>query len=313
MNTHESIVSYVIENYGHLILSEDPEYNEDQDLWVSKLRSDYPILIHDDRKATKSLRFIKISSLGYVVFNNRNQLVGSKTTSDEEVSSRIETYLDMWRTYAENIVVAAAADRIGRLVEVSNALNPIYEIINFVSDSNYISLSHFEKERSDKKRKAKQYLMMLEELELLREHDGGYVPGNLFVALREQTDKFGQFAEAVYATILKRRYSFLRNVLNLSNLETVIRIANIVYYPELHMKGPVPRNQKTLVKEFELEYRCEITEPRMGGYLRKLEELDVIRINSGYYQGDDQLRADMFDIQKNFVSPETLWSVPSPI
>ncbi len=313
MNIQEDIVSYLIQNYGHLVLSDSPEYNEELELWISKLHSDYPILIQDDKKGKKEIHFIKIHSLGYIVFNSQKQIVRDKTTSDEQVVLRIETYLDMWRTYAENIVVSASAERIAKLSEVSNVLNPIYEIITFVSDSNFISLFHFEKERTDKRRKAKQYLAMLEDLKLLRRHDNGYVPGNLFVALKEQTDAYDQFMESIYATILKHRYSFLRNVLNLSNLETVIRIANIVYYPELHTRESVPRDRKTLVREYTLEYRLEITEPRMSGYLKKLEELDVIRIESGFYQGNDELRTKMFDIQKSIESPESLWSVPIPV
>ncbi len=313
MSIERAVDDYVMRNYGHLVLNTTPEFDEESGLWISRLHSDYPILIQDDREKKRRIQFLKVNVLGYVTFTEKLQLVPEKTTTEEDLEGKLTTFLDMWRSYAERVVISATADRVAGLWEVSSALNPIYEIVNFVWDNEYVTLDYFEGDRSRSKSKIKHYLSLLEDLNLLRNYEGRYVAGNLFVTLREQTDYFQDFLTSVYSEVLRKRYPYLKQVVGHSSLETVIHIGNVVYYPELYAREAVPRNKSTLIDEYALEYGSRISAPRLSGYLRKLREIDVIDEENGLYSGTDSLREKMFSIQKEIESPDQVWDVPCPV
>lgn len=314
MNIEEVIGRYVITHYGNLVLHEEPEFDENRQLWISRLHSDYPIMIHNDLTSERRMRFIKINPLGFVAFDEKMRINRDWTSARGKIVSRIDTYLNMWRAYAENIVISASADRIVELPEVMTALNPIYEILLTLHEDGRIGLEDLVSERRSRKRemKSRQYVALLEGLNLIRRHRGQYVRGNLFVALEKRNPEFNQLVKWAFSEILHKRYPYLREVIALGNLERLIRVGNTVYYPELHAREPVPRDRSTLVKEFALEYPGGIPPIAMRSNLHKLERVEVIERRDSMYQGVDSLRSKMFELQKEMPSPETVWSVSSP-
>ena len=52
---------YAFSHYGNLVLVDEPEFNESENLYVSNLRSDYPLIIQDDRLPEKSQWYVAIS------------------------------------------------------------------------------------------------------------------------------------------------------------------------------------------------------------------------------------------------------------
>lgn len=313
MSEEQIVDEYVIQNYGHLVLNDPPEFDDDSSLWISKLHSNYPILIQNDKTKKREVQFLKVNVLGYVTFNKEMHLVSDRTTTEDELETKLTAFLDMWRSYAERIVISATADRIAGLWEVSSALNPIYEIMNFVMENDAITLAYFESDRSRQRSKVKHYISILEDLKLLRKYEGRYVAGNLFVSLRKRTDTFHDLMNAVYSEVLRKRYSYLKQVVGHTSLETVIRIGNVVYYPELHAREAVPRDRNTLIDEYAREYGSQISAPRLTGYLRKLREIEVIEEDGGLYFGAHGLRDKMFSIQKEIEPPSQVWDVPCPV
>ena len=318
MSVDEVVGKYVVRHYGNLVLHEDPDFDEDLQLWISRLHSDYPVTIQNDLTTERKLRFIKINILGFVAFDQEMRLNREWTSSRETVTSRIMTYLNMWRAHAENIMISAAADRIVDLPEVMTALNPIYEILLMLHEEGQIFPEDLIPERKTRKAamknamKTKRYLTLLEELSLIRRHKKKYVRGNAFVSLEERIPEFSKLTKNVFSMILSERYPYLREVIPLTNLERLIKVGNIVYYPELHAREPVPRDTSTLVKEYALEYGGEISITAIRSNLYKLKGVKIIEQHNDLYQGVSNLRTEMVDSMKRIPSPDAVWAIPSP-
>jgi hypothetical protein len=315
MSAEEAVVKYVISHYGNLVLNDSPEFDEASKLWIARLRSDYPVYIQNDLTSERVLSFIKISTLGYVAFDEKMRPNREIITPRQEVVSRLVTCLNMWRSYAENIMVTASADRIAKLPEVTTALNPVHEILlSLFEDGRVRTEDLVSGRRSDKKMmKSHQYLSLLEELHMVRRHGEEFLQGNAFVALCEKHPDFERLSTAVFSEVLRRRYSYLREVIGLSNLERIVRVGNIVYYPELHARSAVPRGWSTLVNEFAKEYEVGISSNSMRSNLYKLKRVKVINRSDGLYHGVNVLRKRMLTLQTEMPSPETVWSVPRPV
>ena len=314
MSAVETIGKYVVGHYGNLVLYEEPVFDEERRLWISRLHSDYPVIIQNDFTKRRELRFIKISPLGFVAFDQKMRLNRSWTSSRDTVASRIRTYLDMWRAYAENIMISASADRIVDLPEVATALNPIYEILLILHEEGQIHPDDLVSERGRRKEedKNKQYIALLEGLDLLRHYDGKYVRGNAFVSLEERNAEFNHLVKTAFSMILSQRYPYLREVIALTNLERLIKVGNTVYYPELHAHEAVPRDSATLVKEYTLEYGGEIPRTAIRSNLYKLKGVKIVEQHDSMYQGTNSLRNTMLNLLNMTPSPDTVWSVPTP-
>ncbi len=304
----EIIDHYIIRNYGNLILHDPPEFNKEKKLWVSRLRSDYPVFIRDDKKSSKLIRFMKVSVLGYVVFDNRFHLVPELTTSDDNATRQLETFLDMWRNHVEELVVAATADKLAELPEVAYSLNPISEIITYLIEEDYIRPRDIRSSHSDL------YLTLLDELRLIRKHGGKYTSGNTLISLLKNFGylKTKDLMKKVFGVVLSKRYDFLRDVIGTTTLQRLIRTGNIVYYPELYMRNSVLRDKRTLLKEYRLEYRSEISAPALFNALRKLYDHDVIEKTESYYHGTKDVRNRIFEIQQTKLPPGAVWNIASP-
>ncbi|TXT56102.1 MAG: hypothetical protein BAJATHORv1_30488 [Candidatus Thorarchaeota archaeon] len=312
MKARKQIEEYIFKTYGHLVLHDPPEFDEELSVWITKLRSDYPILIRDDKRRKKTLRFLKIPSLGHVVFDEGLHLVKGKTTEEEVIEERVREYLNMWREYAEDIVVKASAERIASLGEVRLSLNPIFELINFIDINGFISKDQIFEKMSKRRHKMNQYVSLLQDLEIIRPYEDKFQPGNLFVAFKErfQSD-FDKFISAIFSEILRKRYSYLRDVIHTQNLSKLISVENVIYYPEIHTEEAIPRDYKTLAKEYRIEYHSSISEPAIAAYLRKLEQIDLVSEENGLYHGTQYMRERISEIRTQIPSPEHVWSVPS--
>jgi len=259
------------------------------------------------------LKFIKTQSLGYVILDEELKPISKFTTPEDEVVGNLQDYLNMWREYAEKIVLSASADRIARMEEVSYSLNPIYTILVYLEETGSIKLEHFETGVSNDDRKTHRYLSLLEGLDIIRKHERGYAAGNLYVSLRESTNDIEKIKLAVFSVILRKRYSFLKDVLSNQTLERIIRLGNVMFYPELEMRSAVLRDYRTLQREYYLEYEVEMLKPDMITYLHKLKKVDIVERKGSFYSGNDSLRNEMYKWLSTMASPEAAWSIPTPI
>ncbi|MHA1742037.1 MAG: hypothetical protein ACTSVD_08105 [Candidatus Thorarchaeota archaeon] len=311
MNVQEIVTKHTLTHYGNLVRAGEPQFDSRRKLWIVELFSDYPIVIQDDLESKRKLYFMKIKPLGFLVFNEQMRLNRDLTTTREKVVSRLSEYLHQWRSYAERLLMAASSDRIARLPEVATALNPVYEILLALYEDGQARLSDFISSRSSKREmKIRQYFALLGEMGFLRSYEDGFAPGNAFTSILETTSSFDDLTLAVFSEILKHRYSYLRNVVSLGNLERIVRIANIVYYDEIHTQAAIPRSRETLRSQFQLEYGTTISLNSIRTNLYKLHRVDVVRRTKNLYHGVGSVRKKMLELESQIPSPDKVWSIP---
>ena len=97
MNMSQTQVAqrYAFSHYGHLILVDDLIFDERQNIYTSNLRSDYPLVIQDDRIPNKRIiRVLKIDSLGTVSFNQNLEIIKERTTSREDCIKNLKLFFE---------------------------------------------------------------------------------------------------------------------------------------------------------------------------------------------------------------------------
>ncbi|MGQ4871635.1 MAG: hypothetical protein ACP6IT_07345, partial [Candidatus Thorarchaeota archaeon] len=189
-----------------------------------------------------------------------------------------------------------------------------YEILLALYEDDYVRMDEFTcRRRTRGSAKIRRYFVLLQDLQFIREHEDRFTPGNAFVSLREKHSTFDKIAVAVFSEILKHRYAYLRDVVSLGNLERIVRIANIIYYDELHAGSAVPRTRETLLNEFELEYETSISPSSMRTNLYKLRTVEVVQRSGKLYHGVTSLRERMMALESQIPSPEAVWSIPAVI
>jgi hypothetical protein len=132
MNDPErSIAFYASLNYGHLILVDPPLHDEQEDLYVSNLHSDYPLVIKNEKPPeTKTTHFFEIDSLGIITSDKNGKIIKNRTTSRDECIRNIQSFFELWKRRAEEIVVYATSDRLVKGLRWTHFLDPIDEIIS---------------------------------------------------------------------------------------------------------------------------------------------------------------------------------------
>lgn len=297
----QAIRQYASSHYGHLILVDDPLYYEDEGLYVSNLRSDYPLKIKDDKPPQrKSLHVLKIDNLGSIALDNDGRIVKDRTTSREECLRNLDLFFRMWKKRAEEIVVFASADELVKISRFNHFFDMIDEILSSLWDYRHISDQEIDFERLTSRRKRMRlYLGLLEGLQVLRKSENGYDEGNLTAILRREykTNEEG-FRDAVISTIFRERYPALRDVFKLSIFEPTIHIDNCIYLPEMEIEQPIYRVADSIERDYTQYYQRKINPMVLNLILKRLVSVDAIDREGKHYFGNERLLKEMVKLKK---------------
>lgn len=301
----QAIEQYASSHYGHLILVDDPLYYEEEGLYVSNLRSDYPLIIKDDKPPQKkSLHLLQIGNLGFITLDKNGRIVKDRTTSRDECIRNIDSFFDMWKRRAEEIVVAASSDNLVKISRYNHFFDPIDEILSSLWEYRYIHNKEIDFERGTSKRKRMRlYLGLLEGLQVVCQTENGYSEGNLAVTLRDKyrSDEDG-FRDAIISTILSERYPTLRDVFKLTILEPTIHIDNCIYLPEMEIEEQVHRSIESIEHDYRDYYQRRINSMVLKRVLKQLVSADAIEQEGKHYFGNETLLKKMVNMKKRSVS-----------
>jgi hypothetical protein len=130
-----------------------------------------------------------------------------------------------------------------------------------------------------------------------------YFEGNLTVTARNEAkgDK-RYFRDLLVSTVLKERYSTLRDVFHLRILEPVVRVDNCIYLPEIEIEGQIYRSFKSIRHDFKKYYYRSINEEVLKRNLEQLVDFEIIQQKGPYYFGNKALRDIMIEKKKEFGS-----------
>ena len=297
----QAIRQYASSHYGHLILVDGPLYYEDEQIYVSNLRSDYPFKIMDDKPPQrKSIHVLKIDNLGSIALDNNGRILKDRTTSRDECLRNLDLFFRMWKKRAEEIVVSASADELVKISKNNHFFDMIDEILSTLWDYRHIYDQEIDFERSLRRQeRMRLYLGLLEGLQILRKGEKGYDEGNLTTMLRKEfkTNEEG-FRDAVISTIFKERYPALRDVFKLTIFEPTIHIDNCVYLPEIEIEEPIYRVADSIIRDYYQYYQKKINPMVLSLILKRLVSVKAIDQDGKHYFGNEHLLKKMVKLKK---------------
>lgn len=297
----EVVQNYAFSNYGNLILIDNPVFDDEERVYVSNIRSDYPLMIKDDRDPERRrMHILKIDTLGTLALDQELQILKDRTTSRDECIKNLGLFFQLWKRRAEEIIVGASSDYLVRISRFRHFFDPIDSILLALWDNQKICDVEIDFARLGvRRKKIRLYLKLLEGLELVREIDDGYAEGNAFVSLRHEITDERKFRDKLLSLIIKERYPTLRDIFKLTILEPTIHVDSSIYIPELEVEGSVYRSMESIKAEYEYYYERKINTLDLRLILERLEEAQAIKREGKYYSGNEELLGKMLKVKRN--------------
>ncbi|MGD0995413.1 MAG: hypothetical protein ABR909_07815 [Candidatus Bathyarchaeia archaeon] len=300
-----AIEFYASLNYGHLILVDTPLHDEQEDLYISNLRSDYPLIIKNEKPPeTKTLHVLEIDRLGVITSDKDGRIIKERTTSRDECIKNIDSFFELWKRRAEEIVVYASSDKLVKGLRFNHFFDPIDEILSSLWEYECIEDVEMDLYRSAARRKkTRLYLGLLEGLKIVSRKGNDYSEGNLAVTARKEAKgNRRKFRDMLVSTILKERYTTLRDVFKLSILEPVIRVDNCIYLPEIETEEQIFRSFESVRHDFIKYYHRSMNERVLKRVLDQLVDQEIIGQEGKHYSGNKDLRDIMVSKKKELGS-----------
>ena len=304
MSVAKEVHRYILQNYGNLISISQPLFDDKTRTWIAQLQADYPRLIPDDRSPSeKIVKFLSMKNLGTVHFSE--DLKPLDATPREDCIKKLNTFLKMWQERAERIIVTASSDQLARIGETQWVLAPFRMIVSYLLQKEVIYDDEVERERPIKERKLGQYLKLLESLDVVRRIDNGYTHGNLFTALLEKSTNTTELKTAIMSCLIRERYSMLRDIFDISQLETFVHVDSCYYKPALEAEKIVHLKRDTIVNYYFAFYRKK-SPIRLAYILDELVGANALKSSDKYYYANEELFDRMLHMKSELQELGTL-------
>lgn len=295
MSVVEGVRKYAVRHYGNLISVAEPEFDARTKTWLAEVKSDYPRIIHDDRRPNERiLKFLSLRRLGVIKFGDDLKFI--EATPREICIQNLSSFLDMWQERAERIIVKASSDYFARLNETQTVLSKVAMIISNLRMKEIISENEIAFSSPKGERKIRQNLKLLEGLDLVREIEGGYTYGNLFAELLRQTSSFQEFKIAVLSHVIRERYSTLKETLGISQLETIVHVDSCYYRPALEAENLLYWTSDSIINHY-TKFYGRLSPLRITHILGELVNVKALEREDKYYFGNEELFSQMLDLK----------------
>jgi len=250
MNAIKEMRRSALRLYGNLVSFESPRYDPERKLWVAQLKSDYPRIIRDDLTNERYLKFFTIEKLGTLQLTEDFKL--KQATSRGDCVARIRTFLRIWHERAERIITYASSDRLARISEAKYVFSPVMQIISSFLQKDFMTHEEIRAARGERLR---QYLRLLEGLDLAVETEEGYSYGNLFTELRARIENVQELRAAVLSYVIRERYPTLRDVFKTHQFEPYVHINSCYYKPSLEAEKLLYRRPESIIISYRTVYK----------------------------------------------------------
>ena len=281
MNNPESAIKkYVANHYGDLIIPDKPIFDEKTKIWMAQLGSTYPRIVTDDVSGEVLVGFLDLKGLGTIRLDDNSHIIDatSRKNCDDQLSSR----LDLWKRQTERIVINASSEVFAKIEESIHVLNPLElildQLVRTVKDSEIKILDSDIDEQNNPDR-IMQYLELLLELEIVRRVQGGYIHGNVCVGLLEKTNTSKNLKTSLLSYVIAQKYSTLRQVFSITQLEPYVHLANAYYSASLEAEKLIHISRPHLYQRYQNFYK----KISRWAFDSKLNEL----VDKGALQYDD--------------------------
>lgn len=180
------------------------------------------------------------------------------------------------------------------LNEAKYVFSPIMKIVsNFPQEK---SITQKEIEKAPRTYRLRQYLRLLEGLDLAIETEEGYSYGNLFIELLNPSKSYGELRNAVLSYVIRERYSMLRDVFKTFQFEPYVHVNSYYYKPALEAESLLYRKPGTTIAAYGRIYRPFPTF-HLTHVIRSLVEAGALHYRGRYLYGDEGLFSKMLEMR----------------
>ncbi len=310
----QAVQRFLFGHYGDLIIADTPVFDSTRQAYVANLRSDYPIMIQDDKTQETKLHILKVDRLGSVYLDKDLKIMQEKTTPRESCIENLKLFFNLWLKRAEEIIVSCSAEALVNVSRFRHYFDPIDALLVSICDYGRVTDKEIGSCRSPERlQKIQQYLGLLEGLEIIRRSEDGYVAGNAFASIRDKRPEYTEeeLRNLLLSYIIKERYPTLRDVFKLTILEPTIHVDNCVYLPEIEEENPIYRTVESIGKDYREYYNKRISTLSLRLNLRRLENAKAIERDGKHYFGNETLLKQMINT-KRALSPVSMGLLVKP-
>lgn len=293
-----AVKEYVVNHYGDLITSEKPVYDDKTKIWNTHLRSTYPRIVSDDISGEILVGFLDLKDLGTIRLDDNLKIIDatSRKICDEQLSSR----LDLWKQHTERIVIKASSDVFARIEESIHVLNPLElildQLINTVKDHE-IKILDSEIHEQHKPDRIMQYIELLLELDIIRRVKDGYIHGNTTASLLTKASNSKNLKTLLLSHVIKQKYSILRQVFGITQLEPYVHLANTYYSASLDAEKLIHISSSRLYQRYQ-DFYNKISRWSFDSKLNELIDKGALRYENDYLIGNKDYFGNMLEMKK---------------
>lgn len=159
----QTVQRFLFGHYGDLIIADTPMFDATKQVYVANLRSDYPIMVQDDKMQETKLHILKVDRLGSVYIGKDLKIMQEKTTSRDECIENLKLFFNLWLKRAEEIIVSSSAEALVNVSRFRHYFDPIEALLVSICDYGRVTDKEIGSCRSPERlQKIQQYLMLLD-------------------------------------------------------------------------------------------------------------------------------------------------------
>lgn len=293
-----TIKKYVVNHYGDLIISDKPVFDEKVKIWKAQLRSTYPRIIADDASGEVLVGFLDLKDLGTIRLNDNFQIIDA--TPSEKCDDQLSSRLDLWKQQTERIVISASSEVFAKIEEGIHVLNPLElildQLVNTVKD-NEIKILDSDIHKQNNPDRIMQYLELLLELDIIRRVQNGYTHGNTYVGLFEKEYTTKKLKTLLLSHVIKQKYSILRQVFGITQLEPYVHLANTYYSASLEAEKLIHMSQSHLFQRYQNFYK-RMSRWAFDSKLNELVDKGALQKENDYLVGNKDYFEKMLQMKE---------------
>lgn len=297
VNAKEKIREYAMCHYGNLFSTEDPVFDDKEKVWKAQLRSNYPRLIKNDQPEERFIRVLPLRGLGTICLNEELQFVKDCSSKREDSISLIHSYLNMWKEQVENIVVTASSKQLSNTHPARTFLHPANMILASFRQKKDAVITPEELEKLRRRHaKIDRWVSLLEDLNLIKKIERGYIYGDKFVALEKNTKTHSEFETLSMAYILEKSYPLLKEIFHIQQFEPLVHLDSCYYRPALEAEETLYQTSDSLFKRFVADYTYR-PDTELRHVLLELQKSEALCYKESYYYANEAVFKEMLELK----------------
>jgi len=177
-------------------------------------------------------------------------------------------------------------------------LNPVNKILSNFLQREEVVITFEDLDKVRRPAKLMRWLILLEDLELVKKIEDGYSYGEMFTELRKAAKNDKEFITLSMAYVLKKCYPMLREVFRIRQLETLVHLDSCYYRPALEAETILYQKAESLFSKFMTDYTFR---PRieLRHVLYDLRDSGALLSKKSYYYANEGLFQDMLEIKRS--------------